>query len=200
MKSHVVINREKGYKNKRIAQSVGIAVAKTAFKMMLDIKNQAFMVSWDKPFMLDRAGSDLFLYFGKPPKNVEELKVIANDAAHIEFENLKDSYDGELPVRKYSDSEIIETISALTTKNFLMSKQMDFYADYRKIENIDNIWKDMFVEQYSVDTLMVLAKQRAQEIFNEKSVTSENQKAVLINLEAFWSSVSDLKAELYSSR
>ena len=200
MKSHMVINREKGYKNKRIAQSVGIAVAKTAFEMMLDVKNQAFMVSWDKPFMLDRAGSDLFLYFGKPPKNVEELKVIANDAAHIEFENLKAAYDGELPVRKYEDSEIIDTVTSLTTKNFLMSKQMDFYADHRKVDDIDNIWKSMFVEHYSVDSLMALAKQRAQKIFDEKSVTVANQTVILSNLETYWAELTDLKSALYSSR
>jgi len=200
MKSHLVIKREQGYKNKRIAQSVGIAVAKTSFDMMLDIKNQAFMVSWNKPFMLDRAGSDLFLYFGKTPKNIDELKVIANDAAHIEFENLKTSYEGELPVRKYEDSEIIATVTALTTKNFLMSKQTDFYAVHRKVDNIDNIWKRMFVEQYSTDILLGLAKQRAQEIFEEKSVSSQNQTAILGNIKLYWKELTDLEAALYSSR
>lgn len=32
MQSHIVINRGKGYKNKRIAQNIGMAVAKTSLR------------------------------------------------------------------------------------------------------------------------------------------------------------------------
>lgn len=69
MQSHIVINRGKGYKNKRIAQNIGMAVAKTSFKMMIDTEFRSFMVSWDKPVLLDRAGDDLFLYFTKVQKS-----------------------------------------------------------------------------------------------------------------------------------
>lgn len=200
MKSHIVINRGKGYKNKRIAQNVGIAVAKTAFEMMIDTDFRSFMVSWDKPVLLDRAGDDVFLYFPNNPKNLDELKTIAAEAAQIEFEHLKASYEGELPVSTFTDSEIIETVTSITTKNFLMGIQVDFYDVNRKLDNIDNLWKDLFVAQYSVNDLLTLAKQRAHEIFLEKTVSQENQKAVLTNIETFWNGITNLKSKLYSSR
>ena len=200
MKSHIVINRGKGYKNKRIAQNVGIAVAKTAFEMMIDTDFRSFMVSWDKPVLLDRAGDDVFLYFPNNPKNLDELKTIAAEAAQIEFEHLKASYEGELPVSTFTDSEIIETVTSITTKNFLMGIQVDFYDVNRKLDNIDNLWKDLFVAQYSVNDLLTLAKQRAHEIFLEKTDSQENQKAVLTNIETFWNGITNLKSKLYSSR
>lgn len=200
MQSHIVINRGKGYKNKRIAQNIGMAVAKTSFNMMIDTEFRSFMVSWDKPVLLDRAGDDLFLYFPKSPKNLDELKTIAAEAAQIEFERLKASHDGELPVSTFTDSEIIETVTSITTKNFLMGIQVDFYDVNRKLDNIDNLWKDLFVAQYSVNDLLVLAKQRANEIFLEKNVSQENQKAVLTNIETFWNGITNLKSKLYSSR
>lgn len=200
MKSHIVINRGKGYKNKRIAQNVGIAVAKTAFEMMIDTDFRSFMVSWDKPVLLDRAGDDVFLYFPNNPKNLDELKTIAAEASQIEFEHLKASYEGELPVSTFTDSEIIETVTSITTKNFLMGIQVDFYDVNRKLDNIDNLWKDLFVAQYSVNDLLTLAKQRAHEIFLEKTVSQENQKAVLTNIETFWNGITNLKSKLYSSR
>lgn len=200
MQSHIVINRGKGYKNKRIAQNIGKAVAKTSFKMMIDTEFRSFMVSWDKPILLDRAGDDLFLYFPNSPKNLDELKTIAAEAAQIEFEHLKASHEGELPVSTFTDSEIIETVTSITTKNFLMGIQVDFYDVNRKLDNIDNIWKDLFVAQYSVNDLLTLAKQRAHAIFLEKTVSQENQKAVLTNIETFWNGITDLKSKLYSSR
>lgn len=200
MNSHIVINREKGYKNKRAAQNVGIAVAKTAFNMMIDPDFRSFMVSWDKPILLDRAGEDLFIYFPNSPKNLNELKSIASEAAQIEFKILKASHDGELPVSLFTDSEIIETVTSITTKNFLMGIQVDFYDVNRKLDNIDKLWKDLFVAQYSVNDLLTLAKQRAHEIFLEKTVSQENQKAILTNIETFWNGITNLKSKLYSSR
>lgn len=200
MNSHIVINREKGYKNKRTAQNVGIAVAKTAFNMMIDPDFRSFMVSWDKPILLDRAGEDLFIYFQNSPKNLDELKTIAAEAAQIEFDILKASYNGDLPVSKFTDTEIIETVTSITTKNFLMGIQVDFYDENRKLENIDTVWKDLFVAQYSVNDLLVLAKQRAHEIFLEKNVSQDNQKTILANIEIFWTGITDLKSKLYSSR
>lgn len=200
MQSHIVINRGKGYKNKRIAQNIGMAVAKTSFKMMIDTEFRSFMVSWDKPILLDRAGDDLFLYFPKSPKNLDELKTIAAEAAQIEFEHLKASYEGELPVSTFTDSEIIETVTSITTKNFLMGIQVDFYDVNRKLDNIDKLWKELFVDQYSVNDLLTLAKQRAHEIFLEKIVSQENQKAILTNIETFWNGITNLKSKLYSSR
>lgn len=199
MKSHIVINRSKGYKNKRIAQNIGIAVAKTAFKMMIDTEFRSFMVSWDKPILLDRAGEDLFIYFPNSPKNLDELKTISSEAAQIEFDILKSSYDGDLPVRFFTDSEIIDTVTSLTTNNFLMGIQIDFYDENRKLDNIDSIWMDLFVAQYSVNDLLTLAKQRAEEVFLEKLVTDTNQKAILTNVETFWNNIIDLKSKLYSS-
>lgn len=200
MQSHIVINRGKGYKNKRIAQNIGMAVAKTSFKMMIDTEFRSFMVSWDKPVLLDRAGDDLFLYFPNSPKNLDELKTIASEAAQIEFEHLKASHEGELPVSTFTDSEIIETVTSITTKNFLMGIQVDFYDVNRKLDNIDKLWKDLFVAQYSVNDLLILAKQRAHEIFLEKTVSQENQKAILTNIETFWNGITNLKSKLYSSR
>lgn len=200
MQSHIVINRGKGYKNKRIAQNIGMAVAKTSFKMMIDTEFRSFMVSWDKPVLLDRAGDDLFLYFPNSPKNLDELKTIASEAAQIEFEHLKASHEGELPVSTFTDSEIIETVTSITTKNFLMGIQVDFYDVNRKLDNIDKLWKDLFVAQYSVNDLLTLAKQRAHEIFLEKTVSQENQKAILTNIETFWNGITNLKSKLYSSR
>lgn len=199
MKSHIVINRGKGYKNKRIAQSIGISVAKTSFNMMIDPEFSSFMASWDNPILLDRAGDDLFLYFQNNPKNLDELKTIAIDAAKIEFERLKESYAGELPVRTFTDGEIIETVTSITTKNFLMGIQVDFYDVNRKLDNIDKLWKDLFVSQYSVNDLLTLGKQRAHEIFLEKDVSQENQKIILNNIEMFWNGITNLKSKLYSS-
>lgn len=200
MKSHIVITKGKGYKNKLIAQNVGIAVANTSFKMMLDVKMQAFMNSWDDPILLKRAGDDLFIYFRNNPKNLEELKSIANEAAYIEFENLKESHVGELPVRIYSDDEIVDTITSLATDRFLLLRSVEFYRDNEKVIDIDSKWKDLFVQHYTVANLSDMSKIRANEIFEEKSVSETNRSTVLKNIDSFWNNVTDLKSELYSSR
>lgn len=202
MQSHIVIPKAKGYKNKLIAQSVGIAVAQSTFKMLLDVKMQAFMVSWDKPVLLDRAASDLFIYYpsdSRKPKNMEELQAIAEQAVHIEFENLKEAYVGELPVRVYSDKEIIDVVTSITTDRFLLSKTVDFYHDNSKVANIDNTWKDLFVENYTVSALSDMSKTKANEIFEKKSVSDSNRIAIMSNIDAFWNNITDLKSELYSS-
>lgn len=195
----MIIERKNGYKNKLTAQNVGIAVAKTTFEMLLDSSNHAFMTSWNNPRMLNRAGDDLFIYFSKTPKNIEELKIIANEAAKIEFENLKSSYQNQLPIKQYDNFEIIQAITDLTTNSFLMLKQMDFYAKHKENKKIDSLWKDLFIEYYSVEQLLGLAKKRSYEIFEEKSVSIENQTIILKNIEMFWNNIIDLKSMLYSS-
>lgn len=200
MKSHIVIKKGKGYKNKLIAQNVGIAVANNSFKMMLDVKMQSFMNSWDDPVLLKRAGDDMFLYFRSNPKNLEELKAIAKEAAYIEFENLKESHVGKLPVRIYSDDEIVDTITSLSTDRFLLLRSMEFYRDNEKVIDIDSKWKDLFVQQYTVAKLSDMSKIRANQIFEEKNVSEINRSTVLKNIDSFWNNVTDLKSELYSSR
>lgn len=202
MKSHIAIPKSKGYKNKRIAQNVGIAVAKTTFKMMLDSGMRGFMFSWENPDLLNRAADDLFIYYPRDwrkPKNMEELKLIADQATRIEFENLKESYDGELPVHVYSDLEIIEKITSIVTDKFLSLKSVDFYHENSKVVDIDNIWKDLFVEHYTVADLLALSKSRANEIFEKKDVSEANREIVLRNIDSFWNNITDLKSKLYSS-
>lgn len=131
---------------------------------------------------------------------MDELKAIASEAAQIEFEILKASYNGELPVSTFTDDEIVDTVTSLTTKNFLMGLQVDFYDEHRKLEDIDNVWKDLFVDRYSINDMLALANQRAQDVFIEKSVSKENQKAILTNIDTFWYGITDLKSKLYSSR
>lgn len=199
MKFHVIIKKEAGHKNKLIAQNVGIAVANTTFEMLLDISNHSFLTSWEQPYLLNRAGNDLFMYYGNSPKNLDELKSIANEAAVIEFENLKAAYKGELPVKKFTDSEVVSVVTHLTTVNFLSFMTVQFFAENKTVKSINKVWKDLFVQKHTTDSLLELANKRAMDIFKEKSVSVQNQETVLKNIEYFWTNIKDLKEKLYSS-
>lgn len=86
---HIVINKEAGYKNKKIAQDVGISIAKSTFQLMTEPKYQGANFDWNTyKGHINRAQVDLFIYYKTKPKNIEELKKIAAISAEIEWNNL----------------------------------------------------------------------------------------------------------------
>lgn len=201
MKEHIKITKSKGYKNKLIAQEVGIAVAKNTFKDMLNVDFQGFMFSWDSYTLLDLSKTQLFLYFKSEPKNLDELKVIAFDSALIEFSNLKESYGAALPVRIFDDEELLHNLKKMTTRDFLMGREIDFYhrEEHKKIKNFDSIWKDKFIEEHSVEDLKKLAVKRLEEIADIKKINANVKSAAMKEIENYWSGITNLKDALYSS-
>lgn len=195
-------NEEKGYKNKRLSQEIGIAVAKTTFNDMLNINFQGFMFSWEDTDLLERSKDNLFVHFSSTPKNLEELENIAFQAALIEFSNLKESYNKELPVRVFNDEECMLHLTIMTTKHFLMGKEIDFYhrEEHKKIKNFDSIWKDKFVEEYNVKELKKLAIERFNEIVKIKKISETVQANALKEIDLYWDGITNLKEALYSSK
>lgn len=201
MKDHIKIQKSKGYKNKLIAQEVGVNVAKDTFSDMLNVDFQGFMFSWDSCTLLDLAKTQLFLYFKSKPKNLEELEAISFDSALIEFSNLKESYGEELPIRTFDDDETLHHLKKMTTRDFLMGREVDFYhrEEHKKIKNFDSIWKDKFVEEYSVDDLKKLALKRLDEIVDFKKIDSNVKSVAIREIETYWNGMTNLKDSLYSS-
>jgi hypothetical protein len=134
MKSHPLPVKGKGSKNINMARNVGIAIAKSRFEDVLDPEMQGFMFSWDDE-RIPMVESNLFLFYRAIPKNLDELKTIAHDAARIEFNNLKEEYlktHEKLPIRVFSDEESISRFVSLLTKDHLWLSQSSFHSEKEK--------------------------------------------------------------------
>ena len=194
--NHIEIKKEKGYKNKKIAQSVGIAIAKSTFELMNEPRYQGFNFDWKSyDGHISRAESDLFLYYNKKPKNIQELKDIAANSAKIEWNNLLDANKNNLTVISYSKEETIDNILKICTDSFIKLKQVEFYAKQssNKVKNIEQIWKQLLVEEYSVRKLLEEASLKAESIYLTKNVSEDIQVEINKKIENYYNSIEDLK-------
>lgn len=98
MKEHLLIPKEKGYKNKLIAQKFGIIVAQEYFEDNLNVENQSLLFSWNKTD--DFRVKSLVIHLRTTPKNIDELFAIAQESAKIEFFNLKEMHGKDLPLKE----------------------------------------------------------------------------------------------------
>lgn len=194
--NHIEIKKEKGYKNKKIAQSVGIAIAKSTFELMNEPKYQGFNFDWKSyDGHISRAESDLFIYYTTKPKNIQELKDIAAQSAKIEWNNLLEANKNNLTVISYSKEETIDNILKICTDSFIKLKQVEFYAKQssNKVKNIEKNWKQLFVEQYSVKKLLEDASLKAESIYLTKNVSEDIQVEINKKIENYYNSIEDLK-------
>lgn len=194
--NHIEIKKEKGYKNKKIAQSVGIAIAKSTFELMNEPKYQGFNFDWKSyDGHISRAESDLFIYYTTKPKNIQELKDIAAQSAKIEWNNLLEANKNNLTVISYSKEETIDNILKICTDSFIKLKQVEFYAKQssNKVKNIEQNWKQLFVEEYSVKKLLEEASLKAESIYLTKNVSEEIQVEINKEIENYYNSIEDLK-------
>lgn len=199
MKNHEVYSKSKGYKNKLLAQKIGIAMATSYFKDMKNTEYQGFMFSWNdaEEYFRNRSKEILF-YFSKNPKNKEELEEISLKASLIEFENLKSNFDGELPVKVFKEEEIKENIVKLCTENLLSSEQVDFYQEKKKtVDDIDSEWKSLFLKEYSKGVLIKKSIDKANDVFEKKKVSLFLRKDILFEIKKYWRNVDKIEDLLY---
>lgn len=191
MKKHFTFKREKGYKNKRLAQEFGVKTAKSYFSDMQNESYQGFMFTWDSPddFLSERSKS-LFMHFSNSPKNIKELELISYESSMIEFENLRLGFVGELPLRKFSDKEKKENIVKMCTVSFISLKEIDFYHKVKTLtENVDKKWKELFIKFYSLSSLKEESLSKCDLLLEEMKMEFQLREEIVKEVEEYWKCV-----------
>ena len=192
MKTHLVIDGRS--KNKLKAQEAGINTARASFKEGL--YHQGIMFSWDRePVLLAMVLENLDLSYTNKPKNIEELRQITRDACLIEYEILKANHKGPLPIENYSDESCIFLLSESSNDAVKVSLPVDFYyvLKDRKVKDVDNVWKEMFVQEYSLDKVKQFAIDNFESKLWNKRFTPAIQEAALFEINKYWDNVKDIQ-------
>lgn len=204
MKSHPLPAKGKGSKNINMARNVGIAIAKSYFEDMLDSEMQGFMFSWNGE-RIPMVESNLFMYYSNTPKNLDELEIIAHDAAKVEFNNLKEEYlntHEKLPLNVFSDEESISSFVSLLTRNHISLSQSKFYAEKEKagIKITQENWKTFYLDEITVETLRESAIKRSEKAFSQKNTSDIVKDEVIKQVNSYYDNITNLESMLYSSR
>lgn len=172
--------KTKGAENKQIAQEVGIKFAHRFFKMYLeqDITEQPFNFNWKTygESIRGLAESSLFGTYGTPPKNIKELECLAGEAAALEWLLLVESTQN-LPTRIFTTEEKIENIIQLSTRNMLMSLELNYFHSIDK--KAQKTWKKSYKQIYTKEKKIELALKKMNELVNEKC--NEEEKLKVLN-------------------
>lgn len=165
--------------------------------MMLDLEHQSYMFSWNDLSIFDE-DSESFLNYERTPKNMDELKDIYSKSAKIEFQNLKEGYGKPLPVKELPMDQEVAFLVEMCGKKFLNSIASSFYQNNKDTLKfaLSDSWKKSFVENYTVLELKAYAIDKLYEIVKLKNISEENKNASLIQINAFWNSIKDLKSLL----
>lgn len=180
-------------KNKLIAQEVGINTARASYNQGL--YHQTIMFSWDRePAILKVTLENLDLSYVNKPRNIDELRAITKEACLIEYEILKANHKGELPVEDFTDEDIIFLLTESSTEVVKIGLPVDFYhaLKERKVNDIDNIWKDIFIQEYSLDKVKQYALEHFEKKLWNKRFTPAIQEAALFEINKYWSKVKNL--------
>lgn len=171
--------KTKGAKNKQVAQEVGIKFAHRFFKMHLegDIKEQPFNFNWKTYGETIRrlTEASLFGTYGTQPKNIKELERLAGEAAALEWLLLVEAAQS-LPIRIFTTEEKIENITQLSTRNMLMSLEVEYFHSLDK--KAQKTWKKSYKETYTKEKKIQLALERMNELVNEKCNEEEKLKVL----------------------
>lgn len=198
MKEHLLIPKEKGYKNKLIAQEFGIIVAQEHFEDNLDPENQSLLFSWEKTD--DFRIQSLWMHFRNKPKNMDELFSIAQESAKIEFSNLKEKYGKNLPLKKINDEFAISTATHICTHGFFMVHQNRVFKQIESesgLEAAKQTFKNRYLEMFSIKDLKKLSIEKFTRISDAKQFNTNIQKNVLNNIDHYWSAFKSLEHEMY---
>jgi hypothetical protein len=173
-------NKTRNGKNKRLAQELGIVVAKDMFETYLDVENQGPMFNWHSysSSVARHASIQVPLYYRHSPKNIEELKVIAHESAAIEWKNLVSSHT-DLPKAKYPYKELISAFEREFTSNRINIALKEYKYSLKFDVNATNIdavklefYKQLDVEKARRDSLSNLEYR-----INEQFELTDQQKA-----------------------
>lgn len=192
MKTHIQF--QKNAKNKLIAQEAGINTARASYKHGL--YHQTIMFSWDRePMFLEITLENLDLSYINKPRNLDELRAIAKEACLLEYDNLKANHKGPLPVEKFSDEDLIFLLSECSTDTVKIGLPVDFYYALkdRKVKDIDNTWKAIFIQEYSLEQVKQYALDHFEEKLWNKRFTPAIQEAALFVINEYWSQVKDVQ-------
>lgn len=198
MREKLFFPKEKGYKNKLIAQEFGIIVAQEYFEDNLDPENQSLLFSWEKTdnFRIQ----SLWMHFRNQPKNIDELFSIAQESAKIEFSNLKEKHGKNLPLKEINDEFAISAATHICTTGFFMVHQNRVF---KQIENESGLeiarqtFKNRYLKMFSIKDLKKLSIEKFTRISDAKKFNTDIQKNVLNNIDHYWSAFKSLEHEIY---
>lgn len=190
MKEHLVFDKDKNYENEVKAQKYGISFAQNMFKNMLNKEFQGFMFSWDDTSILETAKYSLFTSFEEEPENIKELEEITFQSAVIEFDNLKESFDGDLPLAVFSEEETIDILTSMFTKAFVLKRQREFYSKKKEegVVNLDNKWEALFAQECPSVHLRLDAIKEMESIADKKRLSDEVKEILFNKVSLFWNS------------
>lgn len=178
-------------KNLILAKNVGKAYGKSYFNDMLDVNMQGFSFSWDNP-SLYMIRNNLKLYFTKIPLNIEELEEAAYNSAFSTFSELKESYEGVLPVKTYTDEEIVRLIVDISTVKLVQLSESEFFTKNKNIikdKDLNNIWKKEYLKIYNNNVLLKMSKEKIQSLFVIKDVKDSLQLEVISRVNDYFKKI-----------
>lgn len=126
--NHITIDKQKGYKNKIIAQKFGISIAQEIFNNA--INNQIFSFNWNDNPINDSLISELRFCYSRVPNNYYILEDIAKKSCLIEYENLKVSYGKPLPIKEFTDDEIFSFILQSSTSEIVKKRKQNNFSSF----------------------------------------------------------------------
>ena len=127
MKAHSIYSTA----HEQLSQEVGIAVARSMFKDMLNTAYQSFTFSWDTfgVVVASMASNKLFMYFGDCPENYKELQAITAETSKIEWDILVANATKPLPVATFTVEQMIDHLKQ-HFHSFYSILERDFEQQY----------------------------------------------------------------------
>ena len=185
----------KGSKNKNIAREFGGAFAQHWFESMLNTEEQGVLFNWNSIPEIVKIG--LNIHYQKTPDNILELKEISHDSFAYQYSKLKEKHiseNGCLPVRNDSVDVIENAIIEVTTKSHIHISKVNFYAEKKKenINDLDNIWKALYVNEVSVEFLKNGGLERAKNLSKMKNISQESTKKVIQKVSDYYDNIKDI--------
>ena len=143
MKAHAIYSTA----HEQLSQEVGIAVARSMFKDMLNTAYQSFTFSWETfgNVVASMASNKLFMYFGDRPENYKELQAITAETSKIEWDILVANDTEQLPVATFTVEQMINHLKQ-HFHSFYSILERDFEQQYLEDHpnSTDLDWKVAF--------------------------------------------------------
>lgn len=178
MKAHSIFNTA----HEQLSQEVGIAVARSMFKDMLNTSYQSFLFSWTTfgTVVASMASNKLFMYFGEQPENYKDLQSITAETSKIEWDLLVANASEPLPVATFT---VEQTINHLKQHfhNFYSVLEHDFEQQYLE-ENPNSTeidWKVAFNHLHTSVYVYNKGVEKLEAVVRDKAFSDEDAYTIV---------------------
>lgn len=178
MKAHYIFSTA----HEQLSQEVGIAVARSMFKDMLNTSYQSFLFSWNTfgSLVAGMASNKLFMYFGDRPENYKDLQAITAETSKIEWDLLVVNATEPLPVATFT---VEQTINHLKQHfhSFYSILETDFEQQYLEDHpNSDELdWKVAFNHLHTSVYVYNKGVEKLEAVVRDKAFSIEDANTIV---------------------